>query len=656
MYTSTSPDQPSKPDMKPATTPDCIFRATPGSKDPGKVTFGGPSVIKPAPRSLFTKNTATSLFSNSSQPETGLLKSHLEAYVIRPTVETTDSTSTLSYADQPLRLKEAAMQAQMRSLGPDFSLVDEFLNLDPQQSNLMQRRAANRHGEIVSIHRGKPLGLQTVVGAMQVKSVVYIISTSPLFPLEGMELPQQCSCAKDSAMCDVSNSNRSLFGRLGTNVSEPPTATDKSGLKWYPKPVDPIFMSARGPPGGTFAGYTVNNSEEIPSFNNTNACGLSIGSTGAFRPGLQQAPSMDNPFGVQGAKLPPSKPVQVGDFCTTEHQHGLFCRVPPTTAVKTNKTTASPFDSPPVSASQKDPKQSTLDGLTEGPNLRFGPAVGASDPSDQSRWIMHPQVFCKFEHQHGKRCRVSPEEVAKNQRPPLLAKPAVFPLIGQLASSSSQSLFGTLGKSPFGVVAPKPFEGFFGGVEVKSHASVPPYTSCEGLFGGPNNPNTSTGGNLFGGGASTAQPATGSLFGKTGGQISSQNAGTSLSGDKNDQQKLVTLQTWPQSQLNHCFPAQSGSATFAQRYPPTRPGGLFSFSNAPAQVAPLENLGQPHQTARPSGTPSRPLCGLFGDPDTSTLASPTLDQPGQIVPPSPWTTSFNNVHSSTSVSPLRQLQ
>lgn len=811
--TSTSSDKPSKPNVNPVVASDCILTVPPGSTEPGKVTFGQPSVIKPTPSSsLFANVTSTSGFGNYSQPKTNLFNPHLEAYVIRPTVQTTDFTSTLYYADEPLRLNEAAMQAQMRSLGPDFSIVDELLNLNPQQLNLMQRRASNRHGDIVSIHHGRPVDLQTVVGCMQVKSVVYTISTMTLLPLEGFGLSQQCVCAKDSAMADAGNLSTGIFGRVGTNVSEhkpglfgsgpqpglfgnlgfgtnnpaptpgpahpptgtglfptikgplkcvyndfpgnggsrafyaspeaysrhleekgeactyveptetkgefqhfqtitankerrdedqsleeirltdyqggrryggtgqgspfaeagglfgpttlPHTVTDRSEAKWYPKPVDSMPVVGRGPPGGTFAGYPVNNSGKTPSFNNSNVWGTSIGSIDAFRPGLRQAPSIDSPFGVQGANLTPFTPLQAGDFCTTEHQHGLFCRVPPATAVKADTTTASPFETPPVSASQKDPKQSTLDRLTEGPNLRFGPAVGVSDPSDQSEWIMHSQAFCKFEHQHGKLCRVSPEEVAKNQRPPTFAKPAISSGFGQFASSSSESPFGTLRKSPFGVVAPKPLEGFFGGVASKSNHSDFPSTPGGGLFGGSNTTNNNTGGGLFGdakpatggclfgGGASATQPATGSLFGNTGGQTNSQNAGSSLFGGNNDQQKLVGPQTWPQSQSNHCFPTQPGCATFAQRYPPTRPGGLFSFSNAPAPVAPSNVLGQPGQFAQPSDTPSRPLWGLSGNPDASTSASSTPDQSDQIVPPPSGATLFNNVNLSASASPF----
>lgn len=94
----------------------------------------------------------------------------------------------LSYGDEPLRLSEEVMQTQIRSSGPDYSVIDVLLDLHPQQLRLMQRRAAERHGHIISVQHGKPVNVDTVMSSLQVKPAVYIISTTTVLPQEGTGL------------------------------------------------------------------------------------------------------------------------------------------------------------------------------------------------------------------------------------------------------------------------------------------------------------------------------------------------------------------------------------------------------------------------------------------------------------------------------------
>jgi hypothetical protein len=797
---STSPDQPSDSNVKPVLTPDRVLTCPPGNKKPGDVSFGEPSTIKPTPSSsLFANLTSTSEFAKYSQPKSNLFSSkpsHLEAYIIRPTVQTTGSTSLLSYGDEPLRLHEAAMQAQLRSLGPEFPVLDELLNLHPQQLNLMQARATNRDGDIVSIQYGRPVDLQTVMGCMQVRPVIYIISTTTNLPLErfgfskqsfptnGFLSPAGSGCNNvGGSLFDGARTNipapqpalfpnlqsatnkpapapapKSLFGdfRLGTNdpastaapanappgtgpfqsvrgplmhiyndfpgsagstchyaspevysrhleekgevcthvepteskddfqhfqtitankerigkdesleeirladykagrryggtgtglfgglsgssgrAFPPPTAAGTSEGKWYPKPLngdDITFPPYRGR-AGVFAGFTVDNSGAAPAFTKSNVWGATIGATAAFEPGPRPASSNDNPFGNQTQSLLDTRPTSdlyADDICVTEHQHGLFCRLPSESTVKIGTASVSPFKEPPVSSPQKNEKQPAFDGLNGGIYLRFGPAVRTSDPSDQSKWIMHSQEFCKLEHQHGKLCRVSPEEVAKIQRAPALTcvKPAVSSDSGQLAGSSSEGPFAAVKSPPFAAV-PQQNPALRG-------PSIFPHDAA------PSAPTQPDGGSLIGGGlfSGGTRKSTGPLFGSTLGITPFGGAPAALQ---------QPTQTWPQSQPNHCFRTQPECAPSAQPFiPPVRPGGLFGSSNASASIARSNPFGLPNRPTQPPGAPSRPLCGLF---DTSPSASAASSPPAQTVPPSSGSTPFNNVNSAASTLP-----
>jgi hypothetical protein len=796
---STSPYHPSDPNVKPVLTPDCVLTCPPGNTKPGDVSFGEPSAIKPTPSSsLFANVTSTSGFANYSQPKSNLFgprPSHLEAYIIRPTVQTTGSTSLLSYGDEPLRLHEAAMQAQLRNLRPDYSVMDELLNLHPQQLVLMQRRAAHRHGDIVSIQHGRPVNVETITGCMQVKPAIYIISTTTGLPLEGFGLshptvfanhtlsageslfggalidqsapepapaptslfqniatatsdpapapatqsifgnlaprtnhsisapaPANASPAtglfgsdsvrgplmhiyndfpggagskchyaspeaysrhleekgevcthvepteskddfqhfqtitankersgKDESLEEIrladykagrryGGTGRGLFGGLSGSSGRafpPPTAVGTSEGKWYPKPLngdDITFPPYRGR-AGVFAGFTVDNSGEAPAFTKSSVWGATIGATAAFKPGPRPGSSNDNPFGNQTQSLLDthltSNPY-ADDNCIAEHQHGLFCRVPSENTVNIGTASASPFEKPPISSTQKNKKQPALDGLNGDPYLRFGPAVGTSDPSDQSKWTMHSQGFCKFEHQHGKLCRVSPEEVAKIQRAPALTfgKPAVSSGFGQFTGSPPEGPFAAIKSPPFAAV-PQQNPAF-------REPSMFPLDAV------PSAPTQPDGGGLFGGGLFSGGTckSTGSLFPSTSGRTLFGGAPAALQ---------QPTQTRPQSQPNHCFRTQPGCALSAQpSNPPARPGGLFGSSNASASIVPSNPFGLSNRPTQPSEAPPRPLCGLF---DTSPSASATSSPPAQTVHSSSGSSPFNNANSAASTLP-----
>ena len=165
---------------------EAVTDATPPPLQPGRVTFGQPSIIKPPVYgSLFGKTVPTGGFANYSQSDASPFTptAHLEGYVLRPTATSTLLNSTmLSYVIESLRLSEEAIQAQVRSWGAKRSIMEVLLDLHPQQLHLIQARAEQRRGHILCVEQGKPTTLSTPMGDLQVSSVMFVVSTTSMMP------------------------------------------------------------------------------------------------------------------------------------------------------------------------------------------------------------------------------------------------------------------------------------------------------------------------------------------------------------------------------------------------------------------------------------------------------------------------------------------
>jgi hypothetical protein len=235
--TSTTPDSSLSPNTNTALSPECALAVDPSKTKQGKVSFGEPSVIKPTcSSSPFTDTRPASAFANYSQPTANPFtpKSHLEAFIIRPVMHTTATNSTLSYVDEPLRLSEEIMQVQLRTQRPDYSIMEELLNLHSVQLHVLQRRAAQRHGHIVSVQHGKALVLNTIMGSLEVKPVVCLISTTTAPAQERTGLFHSPAVTDRSALYSggsgTSNAGKGLFGGVLGNKSARAPASGGSNL------------------------------------------------------------------------------------------------------------------------------------------------------------------------------------------------------------------------------------------------------------------------------------------------------------------------------------------------------------------------------------------------------------------------------------------
>ncbi|KAH6618883.1 hypothetical protein C7974DRAFT_38854 [Boeremia exigua] len=186
--------------------------------EPGSVTFGQPSIIKPlySANPLFGRNTSKDPISTCKSSgfnfNTVTPIPHLEAYIVRPMMQSTDAACTLSFGIESLRISEHALQAKVQNLGPDYSIMDELLDLQPQMLNLIQSRTAQRQGNIVSVEYGKSVELTTLIGSLQFKPAVFIISTTTVLPQN--PLPNPTPTCTPSKFESKQNGNPSLFDKV----------------------------------------------------------------------------------------------------------------------------------------------------------------------------------------------------------------------------------------------------------------------------------------------------------------------------------------------------------------------------------------------------------------------------------------------------------
>ncbi|KAJ8111408.1 hypothetical protein OPT61_g5992 [Boeremia exigua] len=145
--------------------------------EPGTVTFGQPSIIKPR---SFRSLLPTGSF-NAFNPTP-----HLEAYMICPKVKTTDATIELSFGLEFLRLSEEVLQAVIQSPGLQHNIVDVLVDLQPQILKLIQSQKAQRQGIVVLIDRGEPVDVQILAQPLQIQPVVFIISTTMTLPQDSL--------------------------------------------------------------------------------------------------------------------------------------------------------------------------------------------------------------------------------------------------------------------------------------------------------------------------------------------------------------------------------------------------------------------------------------------------------------------------------------
>ncbi|KAF2256796.1 hypothetical protein BU26DRAFT_29526 [Trematosphaeria pertusa] len=103
---------------------------------------------------------------------------NLEAYILRPLCEDIHQAIKLTYKIEQLRLDDEEIQAHMRKLGLDHSVLDTLGELHSEQLRLIQIHAKDRHGYIMAVQHGRPVDLVTKMGTFQVKPVIFVLKAA----------------------------------------------------------------------------------------------------------------------------------------------------------------------------------------------------------------------------------------------------------------------------------------------------------------------------------------------------------------------------------------------------------------------------------------------------------------------------------------------
>jgi hypothetical protein len=105
---------------------------------------------------------------------------HLEAYMLRPYMDSFGDSIIWTTKTEFLHLDEATMQAHLSKAGPDSSVVHAIATLLPEQVRLIQKHIKSRNGRLVSVQQGAPVDMVTQMGTFKIKSVVFVITIATL--------------------------------------------------------------------------------------------------------------------------------------------------------------------------------------------------------------------------------------------------------------------------------------------------------------------------------------------------------------------------------------------------------------------------------------------------------------------------------------------
>ncbi|KAF2263225.1 hypothetical protein CC78DRAFT_288513 [Lojkania enalia] len=175
----------------------------PSPQQPTTVPFG-----VPAPPTLFGGRYVPPLLPPTRGPPT-----FLEAYLLRPVFKDPHMAIGWSYEIELLPLSRTSIEAHMRSLGQDYSVVDTMAKLLPEELRLITTRVQSRHrGHLLAAQYGSPTHMETKLGSFHVKSVFFILETES--PPEPVPL-----YGTGGKVIGWGNEDKILMGNRGTQSS-----------------------------------------------------------------------------------------------------------------------------------------------------------------------------------------------------------------------------------------------------------------------------------------------------------------------------------------------------------------------------------------------------------------------------------------------------
>tara|TARA_R110002003_G_scaffold1635_5_gene23347 strand:- start:645 stop:3107 length:2463 start_codon:yes stop_codon:yes gene_type:complete len=100
---------------------------------------------------------------------------HLEAYYLRPHIETNNDFAKMLYRIEHLLLSEDGIRAHIKQLGPDYSIIFAIAKLPPQQLGLIQEYTKIRKGQLIAVHFGEEVDIVMPMGTFKSKSVFFVL-------------------------------------------------------------------------------------------------------------------------------------------------------------------------------------------------------------------------------------------------------------------------------------------------------------------------------------------------------------------------------------------------------------------------------------------------------------------------------------------------
>lgn len=490
--------------------------------EPGAVAFGEPSVIKPhsSGKSLFGKDTPSDVFANWKPSNINAFNPspHLEAYIIRPLVETAGLVSKLSYKLDPLRLSDGVLQAQIQNLGSDYSIMDALLDLQPHVLDLVQSRASQRQGNIVSVNYGVPVDVSTSVGSLLVKSTVFIISTTTMLPQDPIPVPALLTNPSDSVFKPATGNNPFSniastpgFGSSQINIANPHLSSPEAYSKYLQEQGELCTYVDRNEAQCLqhYQTITANKKwdDQDRSLEEIRLADYKVGRQKLKKNGAVSSPWGPAPtFGVPGSHGPSQVTIPTTKSAVTQASDLLKNGSP---SYVSNNNAWDAWDA--WVSSQRTSDQEQFNPFSGGPkaksipiNNQAGPLFGTPirSPNDppysttgtrpSSESTTDSQGFCTRQHLHGPFCRIRQSSSEGNSlatassiesSTPTKAVPSVdnVPKLrlfgGDLATNTSVSPFGTLmagtGNQMFTKFVADQASGFSNGAEASQKYTSP---------------------------------------------------------------------------------------------------------------------------------------------------------------------------------------
>ncbi|KAF2107359.1 hypothetical protein BDV96DRAFT_589655 [Lophiotrema nucula] len=134
----------------------------------------------------------------------------LEAYTLQAVSKDIFAGVQWTFETELLSLTRESIDAHLRKLGPDYSVIDAVAKLLPEELRLIKLRVKERDGHLISAEYGKMSTMSTKMGVFEVNSVFFVIQTTK---------PKETQVLKDALGIPVPYRENHDNGIFSTNAA-----------------------------------------------------------------------------------------------------------------------------------------------------------------------------------------------------------------------------------------------------------------------------------------------------------------------------------------------------------------------------------------------------------------------------------------------------